>query len=101
MVDDPYILSRKIDGSGPPRPDGYTHGFRSLADKLELPHVHVHSLRHFHATYLVRAGIDLITIAKRLRQADTAMISRVYADVLPEADQEAAAALGGLFVLGE
>jgi integrase len=51
--------------------------------------VTTHVLRHFAATQLVGAGVDVVTTARRLGHSPEVML-RVYASFLPERDAEAA-----------
>ena len=53
-----------------------------------------HSLRHTHATLLLRAGIDARTVQERLGHADVNTTLSIYAHVMPGRDGEAAAAFG-------
>src|SRR5262245_35603495 len=56
----------------------------------------LHKLRHYSATELINAGVDLRTVAGRLGHGGGgATTLRVYAAWLSEADQRAAAALAG------
>ena len=65
-----------------------------MANRLGIP-THLHALRHYSATELVSAGVDIRTIAGRLGHAGGgATTLRVYAAWVSEADQRAAAALG-------
>ena len=52
-----------------------------------LPRLRFHDLRHVHATLLLRAGVPVHVVAKRLGHADPAVTLRTYAHVL--ADQAA------------
>jgi integrase len=99
LVEDPYVLSRLSDGSGPPRPDGYSSSFGRLRDELGLKHVHLHSLRHLNASQMIGKGINPRTAATRLGHSDPSLTLRVYSHALPEADQAAAELMGNL--LGE
>ena len=58
--------------------------------------VRFHDLRHFSATQLIGAGVDVRTVAHRLGHADPSTTLRVYAHALAERDREAAAILGKL-----
>jgi integrase len=74
-------------------PDTASHYVRDLARRLGLD-VHLHALRHFAATQLVGAGVDVRTVAGRLGHADASTTLRVYAHALPERDRRAAQILG-------
>lgn len=55
-----------------------------------------HSLRHSHASSLLRSGTNIRAVSKRLGHADPAMTLRVYAHVLPDEDAKVAAAVQSL-----
>jgi integrase len=54
-----------------------------------LPRVTVHELRHSHATILLRAGVPVHIVAKRLGHKDPSVTLNVYADVIPDDDTSA------------
>lgn len=55
-----------------------------------------HSLRHSHASSLLRSGTNIRAVSKRLGHADPAMTLRVYAHVLPGEDAQLATRVQGL-----
>ncbi|MCK7676199.1 tyrosine-type recombinase/integrase [Corynebacterium pygosceleis] len=55
-----------------------------------------HTLRHFHATQLLSAGVPVKAVAARLGHANAAMTLRVYAHVLEVDDVRAASVVGDL-----
>lgn len=77
LTADPFILSRSVTGTDPLLPNGLTHDFRDLADKLGLPY-HFHSLRHYAATAGLASGSDPVTVAKRLGHADPKLTMGTY-----------------------
>lgn len=90
-----FVFSGSLDGTTPIRPDRLTGFFTRLRDDLELPHLHLHGLRHWVATDLARRGdISVRTIAGRLGHADASVTLRVYSAFFPAADREAADHLG-------
>jgi integrase len=95
LATDPYILSRAADGSEPCLPDGLGRAYWRLTRELGIQ-TRFHDLRHFSATQLIGAGIDVRTVAGRLGHADASMTLRVYSHVLAERDRAAADHLGGL-----
>jgi integrase len=75
-------------------PDSVTQRYRRMAARLGID-THLHALRHYSATELVAAGIDIRTIAGRLGHAGGGTTTlRVYVAWVSEADQRAAAVLG-------
>ena len=95
IAPDAFVFSERLDCAMPVRPDKVTRFFTSVRDELELPHIHLHSLRHFVATQLAASGdISVRTAAGRLGWADASVFLRVYAGWLPMADLEAAEHLG-------
>ena len=57
-----------------------------------------HDLRRASATALVRQGIDVKTVQARLGHSDPRLTLQVYAEVVQEAEQHAAAVLGDHFL---
>lgn len=54
---------------------------------------HLHALRHYSATELLTAGVDLRTVSGRLGHADGTTTLRHYAAWVNAADQQAAGIL--------
>ncbi len=88
------MWSQDLDAATPYRPDRVTGAFRSLRDRLGLPHVTFHAVRHFAATTLAGQGVAVRTIAGRLGHANPGITLRTYAHFLDAADREAATAIG-------
>jgi integrase len=61
-----------------------------MAKKAGFASIHLHSLRHSHASQLLSRGVPLSTVSKRLGHADAAITARVYAHAFPEDDGIAA-----------
>ncbi|WP_276946947.1 tyrosine-type recombinase/integrase [Ferrimicrobium acidiphilum] len=93
LVADPYLFFGEPDGSKPLHPDTPTKFFRIICDSLGLPY-HLHQLRHFTATQLIAAGVDVRTVANRLGHADASVTMKVYAHVLEAQDRAASEYLG-------
>jgi integrase len=62
----------------------------------DLSHVNFHSLRHTHVSMLIRAGVDILTISRRLGHSKAAITLDVYGHLIGGADAAAAKALEGL-----
>jgi integrase len=87
---DAFVFSSDPACLRPWNPSHFTHAYRELADVLGITQP-LKNLRHFNATQLLAAGVDLRTTAGRLGHADGgATTLRVYADWLPATDLKAA-----------
>lgn len=62
---------------------------RTSAELDPLPRLTLHELRHSHATLLLRAGVPVHIVAKRLGHKDPSVTLNVYADVIPDDDTSA------------
>ena len=60
---------------------------------FNLPRVSFHALRHSHASALIAAGLDVVTISRRIGHANPAVTLSVYAHAFARANKDAAAAL--------
>lgn len=89
-----YVFSSSADASVPLRPDSATQAVTRLRDRLGMPGLRLHDLRHFVATQLLADGVPVKAVADRLGHADVATTLRVYAHALEAADVEAAASMG-------
>jgi integrase len=88
-----YLFSLASDGSVPLIPDTATQRYDRMAKRLGI-RTTLHKLRHYSATELIAAGVDVRTIAGRLGHGGGGTTTlRVYAAFVSEADQRAAAAL--------
>jgi integrase len=91
-----FLFSHEVDFSKPWRPNYATLAFGRLRDELGLDGVKLHHLRHFSATQLLTAGIDIRTVSGRLGHANASTTLDFYAQFLQAADERAADALGAL-----
>jgi integrase len=94
LASDAYIFSHAVDGSKPFHPDNVTGFFTRVRDSLGLHQVRLHDLRHFTATQLIGAGVDVRTVAGRLGHSDPSVTLRVYSHALEERDRAAADIMG-------
>lgn len=62
---------------------------RAKVEAAALPALVVHELRHTHATVLLRSGVPVHVVAKRLGHKDPSVTLNVYADAIPEDDASA------------
>jgi integrase len=94
LGDQAYLFSHEPNRSRPYNPSSVTHRYTTMCAKLGVDS-HLHALRHYSATELLTAGIDLRTVAGRLGHAGGgATTLRVYAAWVSESDKRAAAVLG-------
>jgi integrase len=89
-----FVFSARPDRSRPRDPSSMSHRFKRLADSLGID-AHLHTLRHYAATELLTAGVDLRTVAGRLGHGDGSITLRHYAAWVTDADQRAASILSG------
>jgi integrase len=64
-----------------------------LAAQIEMPGITFHALRHTHASQLIDANVDIVTISKRLGHAKPDITLRIYAHLFRKDDGKAAAAI--------
>ena len=90
-----YVFSYSPTNDRPCNPSGVTHRYSRMCAGLGIES-HLHALRHYSATELLTAGVDLRTVAGRLGHGGGgATTLRVYAAWVGEADRKAAELLAG------
>jgi len=77
------------ESGAPLLPDYVSKEFFRAQGTLELPRLKLHELRHTHATILLRAGVPVHIVAKRLGHKDPSITLNVYADAIPDDDGRA------------
>ena len=63
-------------------------------DRLALPRMTPHSLRHLHASLLISEGLPITAVSKRLGHANAAVTMTTYAHALDNGDAQATEAIG-------
>lgn len=96
LPDDAFIFSPYLDGRSAFRPDNVTNFFTRVRNSVGLGHVRLHDLRHFTATQLIGAGVDVRTVASRLGHSDPSLTLRVYSHAIEERDRAAATIIGAV-----
>ena len=87
---DGRVFSRELDHSTWLRPSAVTLRFSRMCARLGWE-MNLHQLRHYSATELIAAGVDVRTVAGRLGHGGGgATTLRVYSAWMSEADQKAA-----------
>ena len=76
-------------------PDYVTKVWIKTQEASGLPRVTLHELRHTHATILLRAGVPVHIVSKRLGHKDPSVTLDVYADVIPDDDTSAVDVFAG------
>jgi integrase len=89
VAEDAYAYSPDPAGREPWNPDTMTHRYRRYADKVGI-RSSLKELRHYSATQLLAAGVDLNTVAGRLGHAEGSTTLKFYAQFSRPADQHAA-----------
>jgi integrase len=92
-----FVFSPSADGSTPWHPDSTSRAFRKTCEQVGVIGVRLHDLRHYVATRLLSAGVDVRTVAGRLGHRNPSTALNVYSHFVPETDQGAADALGQIF----
>jgi integrase len=95
LTDEAFVFSFQPGGLVPPYPDSLSHAMTRVRRKARVAEdIHLHSLRHFHATML-----DAV-ISEAQKQArlgwSTVHMARHYTDGVPAEDRRAAEHVGAL-----
>jgi integrase len=93
---DDALLFMDIDGA-PLIPSGVSARWGEFAERIGMPEITFHSLRHTHASQLIDASVDIVTISKRLGHSKPDITLRVYAHLFRNDDSKAAAAINAAF----
>lgn len=88
---DDALIFPKLDGS-PVSPRAFSKDWAVVATSIELP-VTFHALRHTHASHLIDAGIDVVTISRRLVHASPTITLKIYAHLFRKRDDKSATAI--------
>jgi integrase len=90
IPDDTDLVFTKADSAWV-HPDIFSQIFDRKVEKLAVPTISLHDLRHTHATLLLKAGVSVKVVSERLGHANAAFTMSVYQHVLPGMQAEAAA----------
>jgi len=92
---DGFLLAA-IDGR-PQSPDTISTAWGRAMDEIGMPEITLHSLRHTHASMLIAAGVDILTISRRLGHANPTITLSVYGHLIHGTDDRAAQIMGQVF----
>ena len=74
-------------------PDALSDAWRDAVHWRKLPKVSFHALRHSHASALIAAGVDVLTVSRRLGHANASITLNVYGHLIDRQEDKATAAL--------
>jgi integrase len=63
----------------------------AMLEKVELPRIRVHDLRHLHGSFLLEQGADLASVSARLGHSSKAFTLSTYVHALASGQEKAAA----------
>ncbi len=89
---DEALLFANLEGE-PLQPSNVSSDWGELAERIGMPEVTFHALRHTHASQLIASGVDIVTVSKRLGHAKPSVTLAVYAHMFHTDDSKAAAAI--------
>ena len=81
----------------PIHPDAISTWLVRVEKKYDLPHLNTHAFRHSVASALIYAGVDPVSVSRRLGHAQVSTTTNVYAHVFKKADERNAEILESLF----
>jgi integrase len=96
LAPDAFVFSPFVEPKTPFRPDNVTSFFIRVRDDVGATDVRLHDLRHFTATQLIGAGVDVRTVAEYLGHADPSLTLRVYSHLIEERSRAAAVIMGNV-----
>jgi integrase len=91
-VPDDALVFPAPDG-GPQSPRTFSGDWAEAAERIGMGDITLHALRHTHASQLIDAGVDVVTISKRLGHASPNITLQIYAHLFRKRDDKAAEAI--------
>ena len=96
---DTFVVSPLPDGSRPVSPETFSSVVHKLCAELDMPHVHLHSLRHFAATEMLSPGIDPRNTAEILGHANPTLTLSLFSHATLDRQRTAAEVLAARWCL--
>ena len=84
------------DNGNPMHPDSITDFLSKFSKRHDLPHIHPHAFRHTQVSLLLHAGVDIVTVSKRVGHEQTSTTSNMYGHILAKADEGASNTISDL-----
>jgi integrase len=78
-------------------PDAVSHAWMRQMESIGMSAVTLHSLRHTHASMLIKSGIDVVTVSRRLGHGSPKVTLEVYGHLVAGTDDRAAEIMGEAF----
>lgn len=73
-----FLFSAFDEHQAPMSPHTVNKYFREAIKKAGVPMIHIHDLRHSHASYLLSSGVPITAISKRLGHSSITITMNVY-----------------------
>ena len=73
--------------------------FKETIEKVDVPEISFHEMRHTHATLLLLAGVSPKVVQERLGHSNVSITLQTYSHVLPSLQAHAAAALNEILTM--
>jgi integrase len=93
---DRFVFSPRPGSDQPWTLKALTRKFIRLCETTNVSGVRLHDLRHFSGSQLIAAGVDVLTVSRRLGHARPSITTDVYGHKVQEHDRAAAAVIGEL-----
>jgi integrase len=81
----------------PQSPTAITNAWVRAVNAIGMPEAGLHSLRHTHASMLIAAGMDILTISRRLGHSTATVTLSVYGHLIGGTDDRAAQTMDAAF----
>jgi integrase len=86
------LVFSNIEGAPIP-PNNLSRDWARFVKARKLPAVSFHALRHTHVSALISAGVDVLTVSRRIGHANAAITLRVYGHLFEQDDGRAVDAI--------
>ena len=83
-----FVFSQ--DNGKPMHPDSLATWLDRFSKRHGLPHINPHAFHHTMESLLLFAGVDDVSVSKRLGHAQASTTSNIYGHIIEKADQRSA-----------